>query len=94
MMKVSPAVVQGEFIGLDAKIAKSTQQNIVGMRGKIIDETRNTFVILHNNKRKIVPKDTAIFHFTFPDKTVVEIDGKLLVGRPENRVKKRIRRLW
>jgi ribonuclease P protein subunit POP4 len=39
-------------------------------------------------------KDSSVFHFKFPDGTVVEIDGKLLVGRPEDRLKKRVRRLW
>ena len=93
-MKITPAVVQGEFIGLDAKIAKNSNPNLARMRGKVIDETRNTFVILHEGKQKIIPKDTSIFHFTMQDGTVVEIDGKLLLGRPEDRVKKRIRRLW
>ena len=93
-MKVSPAIIQGEFIGLDAKIAKSIQPHNVGLKGKIIDETRNTFIIAQNGKKKTIIKNTAVFHFTLHDNTVVEIDGKLLVGRPEDRVKKRIRRLW
>jgi ribonuclease P protein subunit POP4 len=93
-MKITPAVVQGEFIGLDAKIANNSNPSLVKMKGKVIDETRNTFVILHENKQKIIPKDTSVFHFTMQDGTVVEIDGKLLLGRPEDRVKKRIRRLW
>ena len=32
--------------------------------------------------------------YTMPDGTVVEIDGKKIVGRPENRIKKRVRRHW
>jgi len=94
MMKITPAIIQGEFIGLDAKIAKSAQQSTAGMKGKVIDETRNTFIITHNNKKKVIAKSTSVFHFTLPDGTVVEIEGKLLIGRPEDRVKKRVRRLW
>jgi ribonuclease P protein subunit POP4 len=93
-MKITPAVTQSEFIGLDAKIARSSNPSLMKMKGKIIDETRNTFVILHEDKQKIIPKDTSIFYFTMQNETVVEIDGKLLLGRPEDRVKKRIRRLW
>ncbi len=93
-MKVTPGVVQGEFIGLDAKIAKNTNPSLVKMRGRVVDETRNTFVIIHEGKQKTVPKDTSIFHFVLQDGTIVEIDGKLLLGRPEDRVKKQIRRLW
>jgi ribonuclease P protein subunit POP4 len=93
-MKITPAVIQGEFIGLDTKIAKSHNSSLVKMKGKVIDETRNTFVILSQGEQKIIPKDVAVFHFTMKDGTVVEIDGKLLLGRPEDRLKKRIRRLW
>jgi len=93
-MKITPAIIQSEFIGIDAKIAKSTHPSNVKIKGKVVDETRNTFVILQDDKEKIIVKDTAVFHFTFRDGTIVEIDGKLLVGRSEDRVKKRIKRLW
>jgi ribonuclease P protein subunit POP4 len=93
-MKITPDIVRSEFIGLDAKIAKSTNPSIMQMKGRVLDETRNTVVILHDGKEKTIVKDTSVFHFTLHDGTVVEIDGRLLVGRPEDRVKKRIRRLW
>jgi len=93
-MRVTPAVLQQEFIGLNARVVKSSQPNYVGISGKVVDETRNTLVILSENKKKIVIKDVAIFYFTLPDGTIVEIDGKAIVGRPENRVKKRARRRW
>ena len=93
-MKVTPAIIQHEFIGLKAKVAKSSNSSYVGITGTIINETKNTFVILQDNKRKTVVKDQTVFYFTLPDNTIVEIDGKILVGRPEERLKKRIRRLW
>lgn len=93
-MKVTPEIVRGEFMGLEAKVAESRNRYCVGLRGKIIDETRNTFTLLHKWERKIIVKDSSIFHFKFPDGTIVEIDGKILVGRPEDRLKKRVKRLW
>ena len=93
-MKVTPAIVQREFIGLNAKVVRSPNPNYIGIKGKVIDETRNTLVILHKNQKKTVIKEAAVFHFTMPDGTIVEIDGKVIVGRPENRVKKRITRRW
>jgi ribonuclease P protein subunit POP4 len=93
-MKVTPDVIRHEFIGIKAKISKSKHLGYVGMYGKIIDETRNTFTILHEGKRKVIPKNSVVFSFNFSDGTVAEIDGKLLVGRPEDRIKKRVRRLW
>jgi ribonuclease P protein subunit POP4 len=60
----------------------------------VIDETRNTFTILQGNERKKIVKEVSTFQFKFPDGTIVEIDGVLLVGRPEDRLKKQVRRLW
>lgn len=93
-MKVTPEVIRYEFIGTEAKISKSMHSGYVGLAGKIIDESRNTFTILHEGKRKKIIKDLATFHFKFPDNTIVEIDGKILVGRPEDRLKKQVRRFW
>jgi len=93
-MKVTPAIVQHEFIGLNAEVVSSPQSSYVGIKGRVVDETRNTLVILHKNEKKTVIKETAVFHFTMPDGTVVEIDGKTIVGKPEDRIKKRIRRRW
>jgi len=93
-MKVTSEVICCEFIGTEAEVSKSRNPSYTGISGKIIDETRNTFAIMHEGKRKIVPKDSAIFHFKFSDGTIVEIDGKILVGRPEDRIKRRIKRLW
>jgi ribonuclease P protein subunit POP4 len=93
-LKVTPVIIQHEFIGLKAKVVKSSNPSYIGISGTILDETRNTFVILQDGKRKTVIKDQAVFQFTFPDATIVEIDGRVLVGRPEERLKKRIRRLW
>lgn len=93
-MKVTPNVIRCELIGTEAKVAKSKHRGYVGISGKIIDETRNTFVILHKGERKRIIKDSAVFRFKFSDGTIVEIDGKLLMGQPEGRLKKRVRRLW
>ena len=93
-MKVTPDVIRHEFIGTEAKVSKSNHSGYMGLSGKVIDETRNTFTVLHEGKRKTVLKDAAVFHFKFLDGTIVEINGKLLLGRPEDRLKKQIRRLW
>lgn len=93
-MRVTPAFVQNEFIGLNAKVMRSTNPNYVGISGKVIDETRNTLVIRHENEDKVVVKNVAVFHFTMPDGTIVEVDGNIILGRPEDRVKKRFRRRW
>ena len=93
-MNITPDIVRCEFIGTDVTVARSSHKGNVGIRGKVIAETRNTFAILQDGKRKIVAKGSSVFHFEFPDRTIVEIHGRLLTGRPEDRLKKSIRRLW
>ncbi len=93
-MRVTPAILQHEFIGLEAKVVRSTHPDYVGIAGKVIDETRNTLVIRHRDIDKVVIKNIAVFHFILPDGTIVEIEGNAIVGRPEDRLKKRPRRRW
>ena len=93
-MKVTQDIVRDEFIGTETRVTKSSHEGYVGISGQVIDETRNTFTINHAGKAKRVVKNAAVFRFKFHDGTVVEIDGELLVGRPEDRLKKTIKRLW
>jgi ribonuclease P protein subunit POP4 len=93
-MKVTPEIIRYEFIGTEGKVARSPHEGYVGLGGKVVSETKNTFTFLLKGKEKSVIKESAVFNFKFEDGTVVEIDGKLLVGRPEDRVKKSIKRLW
>ena len=93
-MKVTPTILQQGFIGLSAKVVKSSNPNYVGIEGNVVNETRNNLVITHESKNKTIVKKIAIFNFTLSDGTVVEINGKAIVGRPEDRIKKRLRRRW
>ena len=93
-MKVTPDIIRYEFIGSKGKIVKSSHEDYVRINGEIIDETKNTFTILHKGKAKSIIKSEVVFNFSFSDGTIIEIYGKLLVGRPEDRLKKTIKRLW
>ena len=87
-------VTQSELIGLKAKVLKSTNPSNTGISGKITDETRNTITIRHGNDDKIIAKETAVFQLTLQDGTVVEVEGNAILGRPEDRVKKKSKRQW
>jgi ribonuclease P protein subunit POP4 len=93
-MRVTPNIINSEFIGTETEVSSSRHDGYVGITGEIVSETRNIFKLMHNGKPKSIVKDQAVFNFKYSDGTVVEIDGKLLVGRPEDRLKKSIKRLW
>lgn len=79
-------IIRHELIGLEAEIVKAKNLSLIGIKGKIIDETRNTITI-KNKKMKKILKEQAIFNLKIENK-IVQINGKLLVGRPEDRLKK------
>lgn len=93
-MKVAPTIIQHEFVGLEAAVTESSNPACRNISGVVVDETRNTFMILQGGRRKTVVKNQVVLRFRLPDESVVQIDGKVLVGRPEERLKRRIRRLW
>ena len=93
-MKVTPDIIRYEFIGSEGKVAQSPHEDYVGFGGKVVGETKNTFTFLQEGQAKSIIKEFAVFNFKFDDGTIVDIDGKLLVGRSEDRLKKSIKRLW
>jgi ribonuclease P protein subunit POP4 len=85
-------LIKHELIGLEVKIVKATNPTLKGRKGKVVDETYNMLVIDVGNKEIKVAKKDCVFRFTLPSKVKVEVDGKLLVGRPEERIKKNLPR--
>jgi len=91
-MPITPqTLVRHELISLAVKIAKSTDST-QGLSGKVIDETYSTLRIETKGGEKTVIKENCVFIFTLPNKQKVEVDGKLLVSRPEDRIKKKLPR--
>ena len=93
-MNVTSDIIRYEFIGTQAEVSQSPHRDYIGVNGKVVGETKNTFTLQSSGKAKNVLKEQAVFNFKFEDGTVVEIDGKLLVGRSEDRIKKTVKRLW
>jgi ribonuclease P protein subunit POP4 len=92
-MPITPYnLVRHELIGLKLKIKDSTNKSQVGLTGRVIDETFKILKIETNKGEKSIPKDVAIFIFTLPNGTKVQVDGKILIGRPEDRIKKKLPR--
>ncbi len=79
--------IKHEFIGGNLKVVKSKNKNLVGLKGKIADETKNMFLL--DSGKKLI-KDQSVFHITISNETF-EVGGELLVGRPEDRLKKKIK---
>ncbi len=92
-MPITPRnIVRHELIGLKVRVEKSTNPFQKGIKGVVIDETYNTLKVETRKGVKTLIKKECVFVFTLPDGTKVMVDGKLLVGRPEDRIKKKLPR--
>ncbi len=80
-------------MGLGVEVVKSTHTGFTGIKGEVIDETKNTIKVEDvEGCEKIIPKNVVTFRFTLPDSAVVEIEGRIIVARPEDRIKKKFRK--
>ena len=85
-------ILQNEIIGLEAEVLSDSNPENINIRGRVIDETMKTFVIRGTGTWRIAKKD-AVFKFLL-DGVAVKVEGKALMGRPEDRVKKQNKRKW
>ena len=93
MSEITPQnIIRHELIGLTLKVVRARNSAIKGIRGVVIDETRNMLTISAGRGKVMVPKNIATFRFNLPGGILVDVDGERLVARPENRLKTKVRR--
>jgi len=81
-----------ELIGLDVLVEASTNPSQVGISGRIVDETRNTFLLETGRKVLRISKSNTSLIFTLPEGNRVLVSGSVLISQPENRIQKRMQR--
>lgn len=75
-----------ELIGLNATILESPDKKKQGIKGKVIDETKNLLVLETKNGLKQLPKKECIFEFELGNEKAL-VSGKSILEKPENRIK-------
>ncbi len=75
------------FIGLDVEVVRSTQIHQKGIKGKIVDETKNMIIIDTGTKEIKLQKNANRFRF-FVEDGHVDVDGSSIAYRPHERPKK------
>ncbi|RLF91617.1 ribonuclease P protein subunit [Thermococci archaeon] len=78
------AVLRSGIIGKEVEVLASPDPSLIGVRGEVIDETRKTLKILRGSKAVVLAKENVVLLIDG-----LRVDGKLLLGRPEERLKKR-----
>ena len=74
-----------EFIGLDTEIVQSTNPQVIGLNGRIINETKSMFTINTENGVKSIAKSTNDWKFSIQNKDIT-VDGSKITKRPFDRI--------
>lgn len=74
---------KGELIGSSIEIVDSKNETLIGLKGKVIDETKNMLELQEGKKTRKILKSQITFKIN--DETV---QGKNITKRPEDRIKK------
>jgi len=92
MAIITPAnILKHEVIGLHVEIFNSSDPKHVGVNGEVVDETKKMLCIHDGRRPRMFSKEISQFQFLLPDGKTVLVDGKNMVGKPENRLKMRMR---
>ncbi len=78
-------ITSHEFIGLHTEIIQSSNPQIIGLNGSIIDETKSMFRINTKNGTKSIAKSKNSWRFSIEGKDMV-IDGSKIAKRPFDRI--------
>jgi ribonuclease P protein subunit POP4 len=90
---ISPKnLVRHELIGLTVEVAESTNKFQIGIKGTIVDETKNILTIETGNRLKKIQKKGSVFIFKIPDGKKVKVNGNKIAVRPEERIKLKVKK--
>ena len=78
-------ITSHEFIGLHTEVTQSSNPQIIGLNGRIVDETKSMFKINTNNGTKSIAKSESSWKFSIDNKDIV-IDGYKIAKRPFDRI--------
>ena len=79
---------KNELIGLDIEICEAKNKSNIGIKGRIVDETQHTIIVqVGNQKKRLIKKEVSFI--TKINNRTVKINGKIVVGRPHERIKKK-----
>ena len=75
-----------EFIGMNTEIVQSTNPQVIGLNGRINNETKSMFTINTRKGAKSIPKSQSHWKFTLENKDTVIVDGTKIAKRPFDRI--------
>jgi len=78
-------ITSHEFIGLHAEIIQSTNPQVIGLNGMVLDETKSMFRINTDKGIKSIAKSSNQWKFSIENKDLV-VEGSKISKRPFDRI--------
>jgi ribonuclease P protein subunit POP4 len=78
-------ITSHEFIGLNTEITKSTNPQVIGLNGRIVNETKSMFTINTEKGSRSIAKSTNNWKFSIGGKDIV-VEGTKIAKRPFDRI--------
>jgi ribonuclease P protein subunit POP4 len=78
-------IASHELIGLHTEITDSTNSQIIGLNGTIINETKSMIIINTAKGTKMIAKSNNYWKFSIDNKDIV-INGSKIAKRPFDRI--------
>ncbi|MFH1473704.1 MAG: ribonuclease P protein component 1 [Candidatus Aenigmatarchaeota archaeon] len=85
-------LIRHELIGLPVEVVNSSNEFQVGIKGLVVNETKNLLVIETKKELKKIQKKGSSFIFKIPSGKKVKVNGKRIVARPEDRIKLKVKK--
>lgn len=79
-------ILHDELIGREILVIDSKNKINIGIKGKIVDETKNSIIVMQERKKLRLLKNNIVLQ-TRSDGRIIQIQASLFGLRPEERAK-------
>ncbi|NOZ30585.1 MAG: ribonuclease P protein subunit [Crenarchaeota archaeon] len=91
-MKITPKnIIFHELIGLQVEVLNHPDPGLIGVKGRIIWETRNTLHVDTGRKTLVILKSGGLFRVTLPGGKTTIVRGDHILASPPERARRIVR---
>ena len=84
-MIIRDTIVRHELIGLDTKVLESSNLQLIGLNGRVINETKSMLTINTEKGKKMIPKLNSNLKFFIKGESIL-VKGSSIAKRPFERI--------
>jgi len=84
-MITKDTISRHELIGLETKVVESSNSQLVGLNGRVINETKSMITINSKKGKKMIPKLTSNLKFFINGESIL-VKGSSITKRPFERI--------